>query len=817
MKKANVLLFASGLLPLAAGLLINALILLIDLPLRLIGLAALIGWGTLANLWKRRGQSRIRIILLPNLLAAVDLMLLAIQLLINGQYWHGIVGGWSQLYFAPFHVLGYTLTSWSQDVFPSYAASLLLMMLASFVGCSLPQIKAWPQKLRNRFRRSMTAITGLLVCAALILWGICMYCVTSVTAEYAADRFIEENEDLAEDINYHFYHRTDQPDWQNYWRSLAWDAVNRGLSSQYRGTLNSVGENGFFERRSVSEDYYAAAIYDTEGTPLAQSWDDYISFEFMTEDQWAARQERSYHSARALFDREKITEEGQVLFEHSGSSSSAKALRLTGRFDGMDFTPTKIEFISWDDFYGILYSQVHGSYTVSGVVQDYDLPWITAYEDPNALDIGEAPVVFYSDYFRVCCREVSPALSKDGKSYENLGALLEALGPTFAGSVQSCDSSWFDGTNLILLDVSYRMIIDGEVTHTEQYYSPEAFSNGVESELTHYTVSAVLFSPWRIALRELRNVYILTFLLLAVLVLVVRSVIRTQLVAPVQEINAFFAGDHTYNYRLLDWPPKWEEPKALSEHYTRTQDQLRMNQNEIKRLNTALEYAKTAEENRRQMVSNIAHEFKTPLAVIHSYAEGLNEHIAEGKREKYLNVILSESDRLDNMVLELLDLSRLEAGKVRLARDQFDLAELTHSVFDRLDMAAQAKGLTVTFDHPDACPLHADEGRIRQVIENFASNAVKYTPDGGAIRVTVQPDIWATQGTKMTFSVENDSPPLPKEALTRVWETFYRVDDSRSGGGTGLGLAIARNIVELHGGKCSVSNTRTGVKFQFTI
>ena len=98
---------------------------------------------------------------------------------------------------------------------------------------------------------------------------------------------------------------------------------------------------------------------------------------------------------------------------------------------------------------------------------------------------------------------------------------------------------------------------------------------------------------------------------------------------------------------------------------------LQLQKSEITRLNTALDYAKTAEENRRQMTSNIAHELKTPLAVIHSYAEGLRERVAEEKRDRYLEVILSETERTDGMVLELLDLSRLEAGKVKLARETF--------------------------------------------------------------------------------------------------------------------------------------------------
>jgi len=210
------------------------------------------------------------------------------------------------------------------------------------------------------------------------------------------------------------------------------------------------------------------------------------------------------------------------------------------------------------------------------------------------------------------------------------------------------------------------------------------------------------------------------------------------------------------------------------------------------------------------MTSHIAHELKTPLAVIHSYAEGLKEHIAEEKRDKYVDVILSEVRRTDAMVLEMLDLSRLEAGKVKLSRDRFSLAALTRSVFEKLEMAARAKELQIGFDFPEDCTVTADEARMAQVIENFATNAVKYTPAGGHVQVRIKPS-----GAGVLFSVENDSAPLSEEARRKVWDTFYRTDEARSGGGTGLGLAIARNIVELHGGKCAVRNTKTGVEFSF--
>jgi len=316
---------------------------------------------------------------------------------------------------------------------------------------------------------------------------------------------------------------------------------------------------------------------------------------------------------------------------------------------------------------------------------------------------------------------------------------------------------------------------------------------------------------------DLKGLYLFTFLLTLVFALAVFFTLRKRLLFPMFAVNDAVEEHWKEIYHADDYLSGWQEPADLVRNYSITQDKLRIRQNEITRLNTALEYAKDAEQNRRQMTSNVAHELKTPLAVIHSYAEGLKEHIAEDKRDKYIDVILAESEHLDDMVLESLDLSRLEAGKVKLALDTVSLNDLTHNVFERLDMAAQAKELNITFDLPEACTIQADEARIKQVIENFASNAVKYTPMGGNIRVTASRQEFRTRPTATTFAIENDSPPLSDEALSKIWETFYRTDDARSGGGTGLGLAIAKNIVELHGGACGVRNTETGVEFKFTI
>lgn len=241
-------------------------------------------------------------------------------------------------------------------------------------------------------------------------------------------------------------------------------------------------------------------------------------------------------------------------------------------------------------------------------------------------------------------------------------------------------------------------------------------------------------------------------------------------------------------------------------------NQLQSEKTEITRLNKALDYAHRAEENRRALVSGVAHELKTPLAVIHGYAEGLKERIAEDKRDKYLDTILAETERMDGLVLQMLDLSRLEAGKVKLARDTFDLGEMVREVFGKLELLAIQKNLELSYEMPEKLVVTADRGRIEQVVTNFASNAVRYTPPGGWIRVRIfsREDGWG-------MTVENKSRPFSPEQLERVFDSFYRIDESRTGKGTGLGLAIARSIVELHGGNCHVRNTGPGVAFGFSV
>lgn len=242
--------------------------------------------------------------------------------------------------------------------------------------------------------------------------------------------------------------------------------------------------------------------------------------------------------------------------------------------------------------------------------------------------------------------------------------------------------------------------------------------------------------------------------------------------------------------------------------YVRNQEQRQL-RDEINRQKQALEYAQGAEQSRREMTSAIAHELKTPIAVLSSYAEALQENIDWDKQQHYLSVIRTEADKMDRMVLELLDLSRLEAGKYKLRRENFDMEALTRETIVPLAEQIREKELRLEYQVDDPT-VEADPVRMAQIVENFMTNAIRHTPQGGKIVIRIGND-------RETFSVENQGSQIPQENLKKVWETFWQGDASRNERGSGLGLAICRSIVELHGGTCSAENTAAGVRFSVSL
>lgn len=207
------------------------------------------------------------------------------------------------------------------------------------------------------------------------------------------------------------------------------------------------------------------------------------------------------------------------------------------------------------------------------------------------------------------------------------------------------------------------------------------------------------------------------------------------------------------------------------------------------------------EERRKEFVANVSHELRTPLTNVRSYAETLMDAAGElplDTERSFLDIIITETDRMTHIVQDLLTLSRLDAGNAELVLSRFPFGEAIASVIRANALNARQRGHQVTCDVPEDLPLIVgDRSRLEQVMMNIIGNAIKYTPNNGHIQVTA-----GAEEASVWMEVSDDGIGIPEQDKERIFDRFYRVDKARSreSGGTGLGLSIAREIVQRHCG-----------------
>jgi two-component system phosphate regulon sensor histidine kinase PhoR len=219
---------------------------------------------------------------------------------------------------------------------------------------------------------------------------------------------------------------------------------------------------------------------------------------------------------------------------------------------------------------------------------------------------------------------------------------------------------------------------------------------------------------------------------------------------------------------------------------------------------------------RRELIGNISHEFRTPLAGIKAMVETLGSGAIDDKKaaRDFLTRIDSEVDRLTQLVAELTELSRIETGKAELRKELVSLNQLVDEVIAQLSPQAERQKLSISREFAADLPsVSADKDRVRQVIANLVHNAIKFTPDGGKITITTR----ALEGS-VVVDIADTGIGISKEDLARVFERFYKGDKARAVEGTGMGLAIAKHVVEAHGGNIwVVSEEGKGSTFSFSL
>ncbi len=252
---------------------------------------------------------------------------------------------------------------------------------------------------------------------------------------------------------------------------------------------------------------------------------------------------------------------------------------------------------------------------------------------------------------------------------------------------------------------------------------------------------------------------------------------------------------------------------VLSEKLESTISELKSANNELQ---VDIERKIQAEEVRKEFLSNVTHELKTPIALIQGYAEGLKDNISESPedREFYCDVIMDEAAKMNAMVKKLLTLNQLEYGTTAPEFARFDLTEVIRAVLTSVEVLAVQKEVTVRFEQTEPVYVWADEYMVEEVLTNYISNAFHHVEGERLIEVRLAP-----KETGIRVSVFNTGAQIPEEDLKHIWIKFYKVDKARTReyGGSGIGLSIVKAIMEAHNRSYGVINHASGVEFWFEL
>lgn len=316
------------------------------------------------------------------------------------------------------------------------------------------------------------------------------------------------------------------------------------------------------------------------------------------------------------------------------------------------------------------------------------------------------------------------------------------------------------------------------------------------------------------------------FLLFIGLILICASVVVSyflgkKITKPVKELN-----DISKRMSNLDFDARYAPRKTMNEL-----DQLGMNMNalseklentiiELKQANLSLKHdinvLNDNEKRRREFLSNVSHELKTPIALIQGYAEGLSDGIFTDPVDQkyYADVISDEAKKMNAIVKELLDLNQLEGGQYNLDLERFDIVELIKGTIAENKLLIDENEITVKFPYEEPIFVVGDDFFIERVFVNYLTNAIHYCDGEKLIDIKIE-DI--SDGVKI--SVMNTGSNIPDDSISHVFEKFYKVDKARtrSYGGSGIGLSIVKAVMDLHNRDYGVYNVDDGVVFYFTM
>ncbi len=341
-------------------------------------------------------------------------------------------------------------------------------------------------------------------------------------------------------------------------------------------------------------------------------------------------------------------------------------------------------------------------------------------------------------------------------------------------------------------DIKYKLLIkpiekDGSVTYIYAMASLQPVDEAVQMVQDYY-------------------IYIIAFVV--VLIFLASFYYSKQIAKPLLKIN-----DTTKKIAQLDFTEKIpitskDEIGDLSKNINVLSNKLHSH---IGQLEEDIEKERKLENTRKEFISGVSHELKTPLSIMKSCISILKDGVAEHKKEYYFQAMEREVDKMDTLILDMLELAKFESGTYKMKKSSFYIDTVIEDICEHLSVEIEKKELHV-HKNIHSFEVIANQGRIEQVIVNFITNAIRYTPNKEDIIIST-----IDEKNRIKVCIENKGTHIEEEQLDKIWDRFYRVDTARqrSQGGTGLGLAISKNILELHDAEYGVKNTEDGVLFYF--
>ena len=307
---------------------------------------------------------------------------------------------------------------------------------------------------------------------------------------------------------------------------------------------------------------------------------------------------------------------------------------------------------------------------------------------------------------------------------------------------------------------------------------------------------------------------------------VIVSYVSRKFTDPILELNDIAKKmsnlDFSHKYRIKDVDDEinnlGRSINVMSDKLERTINQLRNSNIELEK---DIEEKSKIDEMRKSFISDVSHELKTPIALIQGYSEGLLENVNtdEESRKFYAEVILDETNKMDKLVKQLLELMKLEYGKRQFNDKKFNIVEVEKEVVRKSKVMLEEKKVKIEFNLSEEINVVADDFYIEQVISNYITNAIKHVKEIDGKKVISIVNEVNIEKNKVRVKIFNTGENIAEEHINRIWNRFYKVDESRNrtDGGTGIGLSFVKAIMNNYGNRYGVTNKEDGVEFYFDL